>query len=101
MRTWARVSVRATSCGGCGRELHQGDPVLFIDVTYQGGKVPRRQRCDQCEGPAPPDLPAFVARSTAITPTPLTKFAPVLPLGTPLADFRRRQSGDREPGEEG
>jgi hypothetical protein len=25
----------------------------------------------------------------------------VLPLGTPLADYRARQSGEREPGEEG
>jgi hypothetical protein len=86
-------------CGRCGRELVQGDPVLNIDVTGRGGRV--LHRCDQCEGPAPPGLPAFIERTNTITPTPLTRFAPLLPLGTRLADFRARQSGEREPGEDG
>jgi hypothetical protein len=112
MRTWTRVAVPATLCGGCNRELHRGDPVLVIEVTYQPkaatertigrtGRVVTRVRCDRCEGPAPPDLPALVEQNNAITPRPMTKFHPVLPLGTPLADFRARQSGEREPGEDG
>jgi hypothetical protein len=87
-------------CGRCGRELVQGDPVLVIELP-RARKPLRLQRCDQCEGQAPPDLPAFIERTNAITPTPLTRVAPLLPLSTPLADFRARQSGEREPGEEG
>jgi hypothetical protein len=101
MRTWARVVVPATLCGGCNRELHRGEPILLIEVAFLAGKIIRCHRCERCEGPAPPDLPALVERATAITPTPLTRILPVLPLGTPLADWRARQSGEREPGEDG
>ena len=100
MRTWARVVVPSTLCGGCNHELHRGDPVLLIEVAYRGGQRLVLWRCDRCEGPAPPDLPALVERTNAIAPSPLKKFHPVLPLGTPLADFRARQSGEREPGED-
>jgi hypothetical protein len=111
MRTWKRVVV-AGICGGCNRLLAKGEPVLVIEITYQPkaasertigrlGRVVTRMRCDRCEGPAPPDLPAFVERTNAIAPTPMTRVRPTLPLGTPLADWRARQSGDREPGEEG
>lgn len=99
MRTWRRVAV-ATLCGGCNRILAKGDPVLAIEFVFQG-RTTRRVRCDRCEGPAPPDLPLLVERSNAITPTPMQRIHPVLPLGTPLADWRSRASGDREPGEEG
>lgn len=98
MRAWERVSVPSVLCGGCNRLLTTGEPVLVIELVYRGGRSVRRMRCDRCEGPAPPDLPAFIERSNAITPTPMKKFHPVLPLGTPLADFRARQSGEREPG---
>ncbi len=101
MRTWTRVAVPATLCGGCNRQLLKGDPVLLIDLAFLGGKMIHRVRCDRCEGPAPPDLPALVETTNAITPRPMTKFHPVLPLGTPLADYRARQSGEREPGEDG
>lgn len=101
MRTWARVVVPSTLCGGCNHELHTGDPVLMIDIAFLGGKMIHLWRCERCEGPAPPDLPALVERDTRITPRPMTKFHPTLPLGTPLADWRARQSGEREPGEEG
>ncbi|HEV8502501.1 MAG TPA: hypothetical protein VGR63_13050 [Casimicrobiaceae bacterium] len=100
MRTWARAIVPML-CGGCNRQLAKGDPVLLIDITYRAGRSIRRSRCDRCEGPAPPDLPALIERSNAITPTPLKKMAAVLPFGRPLADWRARQSGEREPGEEG
>jgi hypothetical protein len=101
MRKWERVSVPSTLCGGCNRQLLRGDPVLVITRERGTARALRFVRCDRCEGPAPPDLPPFVERTNAIAPTPLTKFHPVLPLGTPLADYRARQSGEREPGEEG
>ena len=98
MRIWERLRA-GTLCGACGRALEVGDPVLVF-VIERGTRPPiRRMRCDQCEGPAPPDLPALIQLTNAITPTPLTRFAPVLPLGVPLADFRARQSGEREPEE--
>jgi hypothetical protein len=100
VRTWRRVLV-ATLCGGCNRHLVKGDPIEYTEFAYHGGRPIRRVRCEQCAGPAPPELPHFVERSNAITPTPLTHIVPRLPLGTPLADWRARASGEREPGEEG
>lgn len=100
MRAWFRVARRVQSCGGCGHEMQQGDPMLLIEVTYRGRST-TRVRCEKCEGPAPPALPALIERTNTITPTPMKRLAPLLPLGTPLADFRARQSGEREPGEEG
>jgi hypothetical protein len=101
MRTWKRVIV-ATLCGGCNRHLSKGEPVLEIEITYGArARTVRRVRCDRCEGPAPPDLPVLIEKTNAITPRPMTRFHPTLPLGTPLADWRARASGDREPGEEG
>lgn len=116
MRAWDRVAV-ATLCGGCGRTLMKGDAVLVITRPRATGKPLRFLRCDKCEGPAPPDLPAFVERTSAIVARPLRQFTPTLPLGTTLADyrgsitkqcvdtvvtdFRARAAGEREPGEEG
>jgi hypothetical protein len=100
VKAWERLIV-PTLCGGCGRELDAGDPVLVISRARGTAKPLRFVRCDRCEGPAPPDLPPLVVRGNAITPTPLRRLAPLLPLGTPLADFRARASGEREPGEEG
>lgn len=90
----------STLCGGCGRQLNAGDPVLVFVIARGSRPALRCVRCDRCEGPAPPDLPELVER-IGITPRPLTRVTPMLPLGTPLADWRARQSGEREPGEEG
>jgi hypothetical protein len=100
MRTWRRATV-PTLCGGCNRELHRGDPLLEIEFVFLGGKPIHCWRCDRCNGPAPPDLPELVERSNAITPTPLLRLVPKLPLGTTLADWRMRAAGERDPGEEG
>ena len=100
MQTWERARV-GSHCGGCGRDVEVGDPILVF-VIARGNRPARRfLRCAACDGPAPPDLPALVERINAITPRPMTRFPPVLPLGSPLADYRARQSGEREPGEEG
>jgi hypothetical protein len=97
MRTWTRVAMRSTLCGRCGRDLVQGDPVLCIAIG--GGRALRR--CEQCEGPAPPDLPAFIERTHAIPPLPLRRLVPAVPRGPRLVDWRARAAGEREPGEEG
>jgi hypothetical protein len=100
VRTWERLRV-GTLCGACGRQLDVGDPVLVFIIERGNHPTIRRVRCDQCEGPAPPDLPELVVTTHAITPTPLTRLVPRLPLGTPLNDWRKRAAGEREPGQEG
>lgn len=98
MRTWERARA-ACLCGLCGRILAKGDAVLVFSIA-RGTRPPiRRIRCDRCEGPAPPDLPALVARAPR-APLPFVRVQPTLPLGSALADWRARQAG-REPGEEG
>src|SRR4029077_463894 len=101
MRKWTRVAVPSILCGACGRELRTGDPLLLIERPRGAARPLRFVRCAACEGPAPPELPPYVERATGITPTPLTRMRPTLPLGMPRADYRARQSGEREPGEEG
>ena len=100
MRTWRRVTI-PTLCGGCNRELHRGEPILEIEFVFLGGKPIHCWRCDHCDGPAPADLPLIVERAHVITPTRLVHVVPTLPLGTSLADWRARASGEREPGEDG
>lgn len=51
--TWERVSVTA-ACGRCGKFLEQGDPVL---VKTLPGLKRKLRRCEDCAGPAPPNLP--------------------------------------------
>jgi len=99
MRTWERVAV-ATLCGGCGAGLDVGDPVLVMTRERGTAKPLRFVRCAGCAGPAPPDLPALIVKDNTITTRP-KRFAPLLPLGTPLADFKAMAAGDREPGEDG
>jgi hypothetical protein len=56
MRRWERVGwVRR--CGGCGAVLGEGMAVLVISLPDL--KKPLL-RCENCEGPAPPDLPAHL-----------------------------------------
>lgn len=99
MRTWERARA-ACLCGLCGRILAKGDAVLVFSIA-RGTRPPiRRIRCDRCEGPAPPDLPALVELVAPRPSSTLARLRPILPLGTPLADWRARQAG-REPGEDG
>lgn len=83
MQHWARVK-RARICGGCGRTLAIGDPVLVITLARQVDKI----RCATCNGPAPPDLPDYRPGAD--------------PLQLPaLLQPMKRLPFDREPGEEG
>lgn len=52
-RRWERVTYRE-KCGRCGALLKAGDPMLLIAFV---GMKRALIRCEQCEGPAPPDLP--------------------------------------------
>jgi len=89
---WDRVRAGAiTTCGLCRKEIPVGGPVLVISI----GTVVKK-RCDGCDGPAPPDLPAHIELAPPISVLPLVRFAPgMLPL-----DFKSRQTGEREPGED-
>src|SRR5262252_2298249 len=68
-RTWQRAGI-GTLCGRCGATIAKGDPVLRI-VMVRGGHTLRFVRCAKCDGPAPPDLPPLVVRSTTIAPSAL------------------------------
>jgi hypothetical protein len=94
---WERVRV-PTLCGRCGRALAIGDPICVFVV---GPHHVRKVRCDRCEGPAPPELPPHLVTRREIEPRPLVRLKPVLLPFRPLADFRARQAGEREPGEDG
>jgi hypothetical protein len=89
MVTWMRARTRGR-CGYCGAPFVEGAAILRIEIGPRVVKV----RCDVCAGPAPPDLPLDPAPPAP--PPPLRGFTHMLPL-----DFRRRQAGEREPGEEG
>ena len=53
MKTWCRLS-HEVRCGSCGESIYINQPVL----AYEFGAMRRRlYRCEECEGPAPPDLP--------------------------------------------
>jgi hypothetical protein len=59
-----------TYCGRCDREIPAGEPLLVITVVG----VRSLHRCAECEGPAPPDLPApIVQHATTRRMTPLAK----------------------------
>jgi hypothetical protein len=97
---WERTRV-ARLCGRCNRALIPGDPILVVTIAHGSATPIRRVRCELCEGPAPPDLPALVERAP-VTPAAFVRLQPRLPLGTALADWRARQAGEaREPGEDG
>jgi len=92
-RTWTRTALPIL-CGRCGRQLAKGDPVLVIELPG-ARRTLRFLRCDRCEGPAPPDLPALIVHGGIVT-TPLVRLgAGMLPL-----DWKMR-AAEREPGEEG
>lgn len=100
-RTWIRNPI-PTCCGHCGGVLEKGDAALVITMA-RGGRVLRFVRCAACEGPAPPDLPAFVERSTAIAPSALHRVGALLPFGprpSSGVDWKTR-AAEREPGEDG
>jgi hypothetical protein len=83
-------------CGRCGRQLATGDPI-FVFTINRGDRRSglRRIRCDQCEGPAPPDLAPWVPGSTIGFNSP----RPTLKSWAEMEELAR--SNEREPGEEG
>lgn len=90
---WTRATL-PTVCGRCGHVIPVDAPMLAIrlDALRGGRKV--KARCENCEGPAPPDLPLRVIERPAATPLPMVRFVPnMLPL-----DFKSRAA--REPGDD-
>lgn len=91
MRTWSRATFD-TECGLCRQAIPRGAPVLRITAPSMTRAL---LRCSACRE-APPDLPPLVERAP-LPATPLVRFTPdMLPL-----DWKARQAGAREPGEEG
>lgn len=75
MREWTRVSLSAR-CGRCGKHLDDGAPLVLIQLN--DGKVTLK-RCEDCEGPAPPDLP----RSVKLSAQPARVFTSLGAINTP------------------
>ena len=95
MRTWRRAFTDER-CGLCRREIAKGDPLLELKIAaIQAPKL----RCPMCAGyPPPDDLPPLAEQ----VPMPVTPFAHIRTgVGALPFDFRRAQSGERDPGEEG
>ena len=94
MRIWVRAT-KATRCGRCPVVIPLGAPMQRVPLPQV--KTPL-VRCAACaEGEAPPDLPERMERREPEAPVTLTRFSrAALP-----KDFKMRQSGEREPGEEG
>lgn len=53
MQEWSRVSLNAR-CALCGATMRDGDAVLVVSITNLKRKF---FYCEECKGPAPPDLP--------------------------------------------
>lgn len=96
MTRWTRVQ-SDTLCGHCPHLIRRGDPVLEIRIV---GVKSVKRRCVACAGEPVPDLPAWVERQPIQPTAPV--FTPVRQLvGTLPFDYKARQIGEREPGEDG
>ena len=93
MREWARV-VFTAKCAYCGKVLRDGDPVLLVSID---GLKRKFSYCAECKGPAPPDLPPAGPRQQRTS-----RMTPIGRISIPKAmDWKQKQSGEREPGQEG
>lgn len=92
MSEWQRAR-SPHRCGGCGAAIAVGDPVLRIAI----GRRHTLLRCGACRE-APPDLPTRIVQ----LPEPAQPaLVPVRRLAGLSLDWRTRQLGEREPGQEG
>jgi hypothetical protein len=91
MRHWRRA-LCARLCGRCGHVIERGKPMLVIELPRLSHT---KVRCDVCDGPAPPDLPALVEHQIPITPMAhIRTGVSALPF-----DYKLAAAG-REPGED-
>ena len=98
MKRWARAS-RAMFCGFCRmREIKQGDPVLYISTALMKREM---KRCEDCSGPAPPDLPALPVQKTPGAFSMVSVGAMRPKTRGDLRTKAREWMPYREPGEEG
>jgi hypothetical protein len=98
MRQWARAP-RLMSCGFCkGRDIKQGDPVLYITLPNVKREM---RRCTDCAGPAPPDLPPLVAQKMPGDFSMVSVSAMKPKTRGNLKEIARQWMPYREPGEDG
>lgn len=95
MRSWQLARVR-TTCGHCGQSIPKDSPVQLIS---QIGLTRVLRRCQACaEGVCDPGqivvLPSFEARWKVKEGQAFT------PVSQMADDFKMRQTGEREPGED-
>jgi len=93
-RQWTRAE-QAKLCGLCGELIALGEPAVIICVN---GITRKRWRCQACAGEPPPDLPPLLPRDEIIcdpqTPNPTRP-------PWSVHDWKRKQAGERDPGEDG
>ncbi len=98
MRHWSRAP-RLLFCGYCkGREIKQGDPVLYIKI---GTMTREMRRCVDCSGPAPPDLPPLMSLKAPGDFSMVSVGAMRPKTRGALREKAREWMPYREPGEEG
>jgi hypothetical protein len=83
--------------------IQVGDPVLEVSLRLPSGALVTFTRCQTCEGPPPPDLPAVVVRHSPAAVATMRQLAEET-----FTRIHRRHVletipllADREPGEEG
>ena len=91
MKTWKRAKL-FSRCGNCGASIRLNE----VYLEYQPPGMHRAlKRCGLCVEEPVPDLPV------PVKPLPLPTPSAFVPLAHVARDFKQRQTGEREPGEEG
>lgn len=94
-KAWKRFPL-PVRCGSCWGVISKGEPVLEYELLASESRR-RLMRCTACAGErVPADLLPLVESVSAVTPRMKRTGEIALPF-----DFKRAQSGEREPGMEG
>src|SRR5262245_25790204 len=99
MREWKRAVVHLL-CGGCGRLVSPGEPVLVLTnprIKHRSGRFFRCSLLKCADEAVPLELPRLPAR---LETKDSSSQAPFQPLRGLALDFGRRLVGEREPGED-
>jgi len=65
MMKWLKVRFEE-KCGACGAAIYPNQPALLIELPQLKHEKRRRYRCQECAGPAPPNLPDVIVTRESI-----------------------------------